>query len=96
MENRKIIKGVGAGIFFGEIVEENGNIVVCKDVRRIWEWYGANTLSELAQYGTTKPEECKFTCKVDKIKIFNVVEILDVTEEAGKSLDEVKVWKQKK
>ncbi len=93
METRKIIRANGAGVFFGEVIEENGNTIVAKDVRRIWEWVGANTLSELAQQGTTKPKECKITCKVDKIKIFNVVEILDVTEEAAKTIDEVKEWK---
>lgn len=93
MENRKIIRANGAGVFFGEIVEENGNIVTVKDVRRIWEWAGANTLSELAQQGTTKPKECKITCKVDKIKIFNVVEILDVSEKAAKTIDGVEEWK---
>ncbi len=93
MENRKIIRAIGAGVFFGEIIEENGSTIVAKDVRRIWEWVGANTLSELAQYGTINPKGCKITCKVDKIKIFNVVEILDVTERAAKTIDEADEWK---
>ena len=93
MENRKIIRAIGAGVFFGEIAEENGNTIVAKNVRRIWEWVGARTLSELAQYGTVNPKGCKITCKVDKIKIFNVVEILDVTEKAAKCIDEVEEWK---
>ena len=95
METRKIVRANGAGVFFGNVVEENGNVVVMTNARRLWRWYGASSLSELAQYGTCRPMECKFPCAVDKVKIFNVIEILDVTEEAGKSIDGVAEWKQR-
>lgn len=95
MENRKIVRANGAGVFFGEITERNGDTVTMKNARRLWYWSGASSLSELAQYGTARPDDCKFPCAVDKIEVFNVIEILSVTEEAGKSIDGVKEWKQR-
>lgn len=32
-----------------------------RNVRRIWYWEGANTLSQLAVDGTQLPDKCKFT-----------------------------------
>ena len=91
----KIVRANGAGVFFGKVVEENGNTVVMENARRLWYWDGAASLSELAQYGTAKPENCKFPCTVDKIKVFNVLEILDCTEEAVTSIRGVEEWKKR-
>ncbi len=95
MENRKIVRANGAGVFFGDVVEEKGDAVVMENVRRLWYWDGAASLSELAQYGTARPENCKFPCPVDRVKVLNVLEILDVTEEAAKSIDGVPEWKKR-
>ena len=95
METRKIVRANGAGVFFGEVVEKNGATVTMKHARRLWYWSGASSLSELAQHGVARPNDCKFPCAVDEVEVFNVLEILGVTEEAGKSIDEVKEWKQR-
>lgn len=96
MENRKIVRANGAGVFFGEIVKKDGDTVTMKNARRLWYWNGASSLSELAQYGVARPADCKFPCAVDEVEVFNVLEILSVTEEAGKSIDGVKEWQQRK
>lgn len=95
METRKIVRANGAGVFFGEITKRDGNTVTMRNARRLWYWDGASSLSELAQYGTVRPSDCKFPCPVDEIEVFNVLEILSVTEEAGKSIDGVAEWKQR-
>ena len=95
MSEIKIVRANGAGVFFGKVVEENGNTVVMENVRRLWYWDGASSLSELAQYGTAKPMNCKFPCAVDRVKIFNVIEILDCTDEAVASINGVKEWKHR-
>ena len=95
METRKIVRANGAGVFFGEIKELNGNVAVMRGARRLWYWSGASSLSELAQHGTANPGGCKFPCAVDEVTVFNVIEILAVTEQAGKSIDSVKEWKQR-
>lgn len=93
METRKIVRANGAGVFFGEIKEKDGNRVVMTHARRLWYWSGAASLSQLAQTGTVSPDSCKFPVAVDEVEIFNVVEILSVTEKAAKTIDSVKIWK---
>lgn len=95
MSEMKIVRANEAGVFFGKVVKENGDTVVMENARRLWYWDGASSLSELAQYGVARPNECKFPCAVDRIKIFNVIEILDCTEEAVVSINGVKEWKQR-
>ena len=93
METRKIVRSSGAGVFFGEIKEKDGDRVVMTNARRIWYWEGAASLSQLAQEGTSNPSGCKFPVPVDEVEVFNVLEILSVTDKAAKSIDAVKVWK---
>lgn len=93
METRKIVRANGAGVFFGEITELKGSTATIKNARRLWYWSGAASLSELAEYGVARPSDCKFPCPVDEVIVFNVIEILSVTDEAAKSIDGVKEWK---
>lgn len=95
METRKIVRADGAGVFFGEVTKHVGDTVTMKDARRLWYWSGASSLSELAQYGVARPKECKFPCAVDEVEVFHVLEILSVTDAAGKSIDGVEEWKQR-
>ena len=93
METRKIIRANGAGVFFGEVNKIEGSTVTLTNARRLWYWDGAASLSQLAQKGTSKPNNCKFPVAVDEVTVFNVLEILSVTDKAAKSIDGVKVWK---
>lgn len=92
----KIVRTYSAGVFAGYIESRNGKEVIMRDVRRIWYWDGANSLSELATIGTCKPENCKFAIPVDKILVTEAIEILDVTPQAEKSIKGVKEWIIKK
>ena len=95
MESRKIVRSDKAGVFFGNIESIEGDTVVMTNARRIWRWDGAASLSELAMHGTSNPSGCSFPCAVDKIKIFGVIEIIDVTEKAAASIDGVPEWKER-
>lgn len=96
-DNKKvIIRSAEAGVFYGEIAEKDGQNVVMANVRRIWYWSGACSISEIALSGATDPEECKFTVTVESIELFDVIEIIPCTEEAIQSIEGVKVWKSKK
>ena len=96
MESRKIVRADKAGVFFGNIESIEGDMVVMTNARRIWYWDGAASLSELAMHGTSNPRGCKFPCAADRIKIFGVIEIIDVTEKAAASIDEVPEWKKRR
>lgn len=82
-----------AGVFVGELERYENAEATLKDVRRLWYWTGAASLSQLAQEGTSRPSDCKFPCEVDRIIIPNVMEMQDVTEKAKKTIDAVPVWK---
>lgn len=90
----KIVRTFSAGVFAGYIESRNGREVVMKDARRLWYWSGASSLSQLAMEGTKKPDDCKFPCIVDKLELLEVIEILDCTAIAEKSIKDVPVWKQ--
>ena len=89
-----IVRTYSAGVFAGYVESRNGQEVVMRKARRIWYWDGAASLSQLAMEGTSKPENCKFPCEVDKVELLNVIEILNCTKKAEKSIKGVKVWKQ--
>jgi len=90
----KIVRTYSAGVFAGYIEKKEGMEVTMRNARRIWYWDGAASLSQLAMEGTSKPENCKFPQEVDRVTLTQVVEIIDVTKKAKKSIDGVKVWKQ--
>jgi hypothetical protein len=89
-----IVRSTTASPFFGYLEEEDevNKTVVLLNARRIYEWYGAATLSQLAESGTSQPDKCKFPAPV-KVKISNVHEIYYATENARKNLEAIKVWK---
>lgn len=88
-----IIRGDRSGVFFGTLAERNGREVTLNDCRRLWYWDGAASISQLASEGTKKPSDCKFTVTVESITILDAIEIIPCTEEAIKSIENVKVWK---
>lgn len=88
-----IIRADRAGVFYGEIKERNGNEVTMINVRRLWFWAGANSLSQLAVDGVAKPEECKFTVYVPEMTILGVIEIIPCTDKAIASIEGVKEWR---
>lgn len=89
-----IVRTYSAGVFAGEIESRNGQEVVLRNARRLWYWAGAASLSELAQRGTSKPTSCKFPVAVDRVELLQAIEILDVTNAALLSLNEVPIWSQ--
>jgi hypothetical protein len=87
-----IVRTYSAGVFAGELESKNGQEVVLKNARRLWYWDGAASLSQLAMEGTSKPENCKFPCEVERVELLQAIEILDVTDKAKKSIKSVEIW----
>ena len=90
----KIVRTYSAGVFAGYLENRKGKEATLLNARRIWYWDGAASLSQLAVDGTSKPENCKFPVEVPKVELTEVIEVLDVTEKAKKSIASVKVWKK--
>ena len=91
-----IVRTYSAGVFAGYLEKKEGKEVILRQVRRLWFWDGAASLSELAEYGVSKPENCKFPCEVDEVVLTEAIEILSVSKEAQDNLANVPVWTEKK
>lgn len=87
-----IVRTYSAGVFAGYLEKREGKEVVLLNARRLWMWKGAASLSQLAMEGVRYPNECKFPCEVSRVELLEAIEILDVTEEAKKSIDSVPIW----
>lgn len=92
-----IIRSYGAGVFFGTLAEaqqtEDKWTVELKDVRRLWRWAGACSITQLAVDGTKNPEGCNFTMTEPSVVISSVIEIHECSEQAIESIGSVKEWK---
>jgi len=91
---RVIVRTYSAGVFAGEMVSRKGREVVLTNARRLWYWAGAASLSQMAVTGTSKPGQCKFPVAVPRVELLEVIEILDCTADAWKSIQGVPVWEQ--
>lgn len=94
-KEKYIFRGDRSGVFFGELLEENGPRVKIGNCRRLWYWSGACSLSELAKSGVTDPAHSKFTVTVDELIIKDNIEIIKCTDAAIQSIESVPEWKSK-
>ena len=90
-----IVRADRAGVFFGHIKERNGDEVVMTEVRRIWYWNGAASISQLAMEGVKHPELSKFTVTVPEMTILGVIEIIPCSEKAVKNIKAVGEWRNR-
>ena len=89
-----MVRSYSAGVFAGYVEKRDGKEVTLRNARRIWSWDGAASLSQLATDGTSKPENCKFPCEVNKVILTEVIEIISISEKAKESIAEVEVWEE--
>lgn len=87
-----MVRTYSAGVFTGELDSRDGKEVVLRNARRMWYWDGAASLSQLAQEGTSQPDNCKFPCPVDRVLLTEAIEIIDMTDAAWDSIAKVPVW----
>ena len=93
-----IVRSYGAGVFIGTLneVEPCGDklMVELLNDRKLWHWGGACAVQQLADDGTKKPSDCKFTKFIEQEIISGVVEIIPATKEAVESIESVKSWER--
>lgn len=88
-----IIRCKDAGVFFGHVKERSGDEAVLTDVRRIWYWKGAASLSQLATEGVSDPRACKFSVTVPEMTVLGVIEIIPCSEGAVNCIQGVAAWR---
>ena len=92
VRKKVLVRGVESGVYFGTLEERNGREVKMKDVRNLWRWSGANTLLDLAENGTKRPCDCRFSNKVDSIILTDICELVPCSDKAIKNIEGVAEW----
>lgn len=91
-----MIRTNSAGVHFGYLSKRESTLagieVTLLNARRVYQWSGAMTLSQLAMEGSKSPENCKFTIAVTKIELL-AIEIIEITEKADTNFKSIKEWK---
>ena len=83
-----IVRTCSAGVHFGYLKSQDGKVVELERSRRIWRWFGAWTLSEIATSGLDV-EKSKIAVPVS-IVLTEAIEIIDCTPEAVRNLESAK------
>lgn len=93
-----LVRSYGAGVHIGFLKEKSyqpaGTVVTLLGSRNIYYWDGAAGISQIAEQGVSKPENCKITLAVSEREIANVIEIIPITELAKQTLDKTPSWKK--
>lgn len=87
-----IVRTYSAGCFAGELISRKGQEVALKNARRLWQWSGAASLSQLAVDGTKNPGGCKFPAVTPFHELTQAIEVIDATAKARASIEAVPVW----
>lgn len=89
-----LVRGDRSGVFAGYLESREGREVKLSQCRRIWTWYGAASISQLAIDGTSKPDQCKFPEATETHFVLDAIEVVPATTKAKESIQAVKPWKQ--
>ena len=87
MAEQVLIRTFSAGVHFGTLKSSNGKEVTLINARRIWRWYGANTLHEIALRGVD--ESSKISEAVPLITLTEAIEIIPMSGDASARLAKI-------
>lgn len=89
-----IVRSSPSGCWAGTLASREGDTVELTDARRLWRWWAAEgvSLSGVAAKGLhpNKLNECRIALPVSQVAVFQVCEILSVTDEARASIEQQK------
>jgi hypothetical protein len=81
-----VVRTYGAGVHIGYLARFVGQEAELLDARRLWRWYGANTLSEVASEGVSGA--VRLSQPLRQCALSSVIEVLPVSPRAAPSLTE--------
>ena len=80
-----VIRTINAGVHFGtleEILDNDYKVVRLSNARRLWQWSGALSLSEVAMKGI-KIDVSKISVPVDEIILTQAIEIIPCSKQSN-------------
>lgn len=88
--NKKVlVRSYDAGVYFGTLTRVEGETCRLENVRNIWRWTGANSLSDIALNGISGD---KVAPEVSSMVLNRVCQILPLTDKAINNLESQPVW----
>lgn len=90
-----MVRTYSAGVWCGWIdpSKTKNKYNTVREAKRIWSWEKAASLSQLAVDGTGDPQNCKVPTPVDVVHLYEIIEVIPMTEKAIKSINQIPVWK---
>ena len=88
-----IVRCRNAGVHAGELVARKGTEVRLANSRRLWYWDGAASLSEIAVYGASKPQNCKFCVVLPTVDVLDACEIIVCQPAGERMIREQPAWR---
>jgi hypothetical protein len=85
-----VVRTYSAGVHFGTLEERNGKEVVLSGARRLWRWFGANTLNEVATKGVDV-KQSKVSDAVPLVELTEVIEVVHCSD-AGEAALRSATW----
>ncbi len=79
-----VVRTYSAGVHVGELVSRKGREVELSNARRVWQWFGANTLHEVALNGISA--QSKVSEPTPRIVLTEAIEVIDCSVAGEKSL----------
>ena len=92
--NKEIIARIErAGVFHGTLDYLDAEIIRMKDVRRIYSWEGALSVTDMAVNGISRG---KITPPVSVVEFMsnNIIELNKCSEKATRSIELIQTWKR--
>lgn len=80
-----VVRTYSAGVHFGYLESRKGKEVVLSSARRIWRWFGANTLNEVANNGVAS--NSKVSEAVSEIELTEVIEVITCSDKGREALE---------
>ncbi len=92
IDNIVLVRTYSAGVHFGTLESREGKEVVLSNARRLYQWSGACSLSQVATDGV-RLSGSKISVIVPKITLTEAIEIIPMSEKAATSMMEAEAWK---
>ena len=90
-----VVRTYSAGVHAGHLKSRDGKEVTLTNVRRLWYWKGAATLSQVAGAGISNIDACKFPAAIPEITLTEAIEVIPCTDKAKTIIESAKEWVEK-
>ena len=88
-----LVRTYSAGVHFGTVKTRDGKEVVLTNARRLWQWSGACSLSQVAMDGVDLSRS-KISVSVPEITLTEAIELIPMSEKAADAMMGAESWQK--